>query len=69
MNRLLPVCITWHDLIRQELGRWASEAEAGYILWNETGYPVFWNIPEDGPDPESCCRKQVREYARNAAAT
>ena len=30
------------------------------IIWNKTGYPQFWNIPEDGATPEACFRKQLR---------
>jgi len=30
-----------------------------YILWEETGFPYFWNIPEDGTTPEECMRKQL----------
>ncbi len=40
----------------------ATEEEAGYILWNETGFPGFYH----GDDPESCFSSQVKEYA-NAA--
>ena len=29
----------------------------GYIIWNFTGYPSFW----DG-DPETCFRRQLQEY-------
>ncbi len=29
----------------------------GYIIWNFTGYPQFW----DG-DPETCFRRQLQEY-------
>lgn len=33
-----------------------------FILWDHTGYPQFWNIPEDGDTPEECLRKQLKEY-------
>jgi len=29
---------------------------------DETGYPTFWSIPEDGNTPEECPRKQLMEY-------
>ena len=32
-----------------------------HILWEETGYPEFWNIPGDGATPEACLRKQLAE--------
>jgi hypothetical protein len=44
-----------------KLGIELNDSDAGYILWNETGYPEFWNIPADGNTPEECLRKQVRE--------
>jgi len=39
---------------------------AGYILWNFTGYPDFWNIPEDGKTPEECCKKQLIQLKEKA---
>ena len=38
-----------------------SENEAEYILWNETGYPGFWNSA-DGQSPLECCHTQVVRY-------
>ena len=35
-----------------------------HVLWEYTGYPQFWNIPEDGKTPEECLRKQLSEFAR-----
>ncbi len=40
---------------------------AGWVLWNETGYP-FWLIPELGATPEECCRRQVTEYRDSVEA-
>jgi len=40
-----------------------SDDEIGYILWNHTGYPEFWNIPEDGWTASQCLRKQLSEFA------
>lgn len=34
------------------------------LLWNATGFPQFWAIPEDGATPAECCRKQVEEALR-----
>ena len=30
------------------------------IIWEETGFPGFWRIPEDGPTPELCFRHQLK---------
>ena len=40
----------------------ASDDEVGFILWNHTGYPEFWNIPEDGWTSSQCLRKQLNEF-------
>ena len=52
---LLP---TWGDLVREYFPD-ASDEEVGFILWEKTGFPVFWNIPQDGDTAEACCRKQL----------
>ena len=36
-----------------------------YIIWEETGWPEFWNIPKDGNTPEECFRKQLKEAKAN----
>lgn len=36
----------------------ATDDQAGYILWNFTGYPCFW----DG-DPETELRRQLQDFA------
>jgi len=33
------------------------------IAWGETGYPCFWNIPEDGATPLECFTIQVARAA------
>jgi hypothetical protein len=48
--------LRWIDIVRQELGDMPSE-QAGFILWEHTGFPIFW----DG-DPQECCRAQLREF-------
>lgn len=45
--------LTWHDVVRQEMGRWVPDDHCGYILWNETAFP-FADVEH--------VRKQVREY-------
>jgi hypothetical protein len=37
----------------------ATDGEVDYILWSETGFPDFWNIPEDGWTATQCLRKQL----------
>jgi len=41
-------------------GKKLTEAEAGYILWNYTGYPMFWHT--DNPRQE--LRMQAAAYLR-----
>ena len=41
----------------------ASDDEISSILWNSTGFPEFWNIPEDGWTASQCLRKQLSELA------
>ena len=39
-----------------------------YVISEETGYPSFWCIPQDGNTPEECFRKQLKEYAEKGAS-
>jgi len=39
----------------------ANEDDVMYILWNHTGFPEFWNIPQDGWSPDQCLRKQLSQ--------
>jgi hypothetical protein len=41
----------------------ASDDKIDYILWNHTGYPEFWNIPEDGWTASQCLRTQLSKLA------
>lgn len=52
--------MTWIDLVREYFPE-VTDEEADCILWGYTGFPGFWNIPEDGSTPEECCRKQLKE--------
>ena len=36
-----------------------SDSELDNIIYGETGFPSFWNIPADGATPEECFRKQL----------
>lgn len=44
----------------------ATDDEAGYILWNETGFPSFWNVPKDGNTPEECLRAQLKRLSEKS---
>lgn len=51
---------TWRDVARGvawEFGRDITPTEADYLLWEETGFPSFW----DGA-PGDTCRRQLREF-------
>ena len=52
--------MTWIELVKEYFPE-VSDAEADRILWDETGFPRFWYIPEKGKTPEECCRKQLQE--------
>ena len=41
----------------------ATQGEIENILWTYTGYPEFWNIPQDGWSASQCLRKQLRELS------
>jgi hypothetical protein len=53
--------MTVQELLAEELPDLPEDAR-DYVLWNYTGWPEFWNIPEDGATPEECLRKQLRDY-------
>ena len=40
----------------------ATKDEIAYIVWNETGFPSFWNIPQDGKTILQCFRKQLKQF-------
>jgi len=47
----------------------ADDDEIGYILWNETGFPEFWEIPRDGWTASQCLRtelQRLKEKVENA---
>lgn len=54
----------WFDIIRDVFPK-ATDDECDYLLWNETGFPYFWNIPEDGQTPADCARTQLRKLKEN----
>ena len=51
---------TYGDLVREYFPN-ATDEECEFILWERTGFPSFWDIPEDGNTPEECLRKQLQE--------
>jgi len=53
--------ITVGDIVREYFPD-ASDGDIESIVWAETGFPCFWNIPEDGNTPEECFRKQLGEF-------
>lgn len=46
--------MNWIELVHQEIPG-IDDDEAGYILWNHTGFPEFWDS-----NPEECCRQQLQ---------
>ena len=48
-----------------EFGVKLSASDADYLIYEETGFPEFWNIPEDGNDPIECMQTQLRRYFRS----
>lgn len=48
--------------VAASIGRSCDDELAEYILWEHTGFPSFWAIPEDGATPEACLEKQVLEF-------
>lgn len=66
VERVLRRTASWMDVVRgvaQEFGETPNEDEAGYILWNHTGYPSFWH-----GDPVTCCEVYQRTSRSQAAS-
>lgn len=51
--------ITFGEVVREYFPG-ASDDYVDFILWEKTGYPGFWNIPEDGLTVEECLRTQLQ---------
>jgi len=52
------------EIVQEEarkLGKKICDESADFLLWEYTGFPYFWDIPNDGETPEQCLRKQVRK--------
>jgi len=50
------------DLVREYFPECPID-EVEHILGEKTGWPSFWNIPEDGGTPEECLRTQLFWYS------
>lgn len=50
---------TWQDVVRTVFPD-APDEFAELLLWEETGFPSFWRIPEDGAKPVECCVTQLK---------
>jgi hypothetical protein len=49
------------DIAREYLPH-LSDGALDAIIWEQTGFPGFWNIPADGNTPEECFRSQLQRY-------
>jgi len=54
--------ITVGEIVREYFPK-ATDEFIEFVVWEKTGYPLFWNIPEDGENSDQCFRKQLIEYA------
>ncbi len=52
--------MSWLELVRHYFPK-ISDEKADYILWEYTGFPIFWNLTKEYPFPLARCRKQLRE--------
>ena len=57
------ITMTFNEIIKEYFPD-ATKDEAEAILWEHTGFPIFWNIPEDGKTPEECFRTQLAKLRR-----
>lgn len=58
------------DAVKEEAAKFGvelSDADAEWVLWEQTGYPSFWPISGLTPTPEACLRAQVREWAEKVS--
>ena len=55
--------MTWVELVKEYFPS-ATDEQADYILWGETGFPCFFNIPKDGLTVEECLRKQLVSFKK-----
>jgi len=46
--------------IASEYGLSMDEGDLGYVIWNCTGFPAFWDIPRSGANAQECFEKQLR---------
>lgn len=38
------------------------------IIWNKTGFPIFWDIGKDGATPEECLETQLKRLKEEIAS-
>ena len=55
------------DIIHQVFPK-ATKDEAEFLLWEKTGFPSFWCIPDDGNTPEECMLTQLKRYREELEA-
>ena len=53
--------MTCGEIVREYFPNITDEC-AEFILWGHTGFPGFWNIPEDGLTVEECLRTQLKAF-------
>jgi hypothetical protein len=57
--------MTWLELAKEEAskaGLIIDDEAADYILWEYTGFPIYWDIPRLGATPEEVCRNQLAQH-------
>jgi hypothetical protein len=55
------------EIVKEEASKFGfspDSATADAILWERTGFPSAWKIPQDGHDPETCCRTELKRFFR-----
>ena len=60
------------EIVRDEVfkhGADLNEDSVRHLLWNETGWPCFWDIGKDGDTPEECLRNQVRKFLKGRSSS
>jgi len=53
--------MTWGDIVKEYFPN-ATDEWIEFAIWEKTGFPDFWHIPQDGKTPEECFRKQIKEF-------
>lgn len=54
---------TWNAMkVAKEILPHLDEDALESIIWNETGYPDFWRIPQDGWTGLQCFKNQLKQF-------